>query len=213
MPYIWALQKALRRCKIAKPLSLFQSGSGCSGSLPPRAPAAATRSRWLTLGVTKKRGLPRFVSAKYSLIRLRIYYTIRKYAIASFTELFFRNFQKNSILINFSLCKRLFCLARRALYIFFFLFFFFIFVFFFLFIFYFLEEKEKGGVGEKEKTFFAHKNICSAHCRNSLLRSRRLLPQRGGVRRFSSFPFHAVAYLTFAAFLSGPLRSVSCGRK
>ena len=104
--------------------------------------------------VTKKRGLPRFVSAKYSLVRLQIYYTIRKYAIASFTELFFRNFQKNSILINFSLCKRLFCLARRALYIFFFLFFFFIFVFFFLFIFYFLEEKEKGGVGEKEKTFF-----------------------------------------------------------
>ena len=60
----------------------------------PRAPAAATRSRWLTLGVTKKRGLPRFVSAKYSLVRLRIYYTIRKYAIASFTELFFRNLTK-----------------------------------------------------------------------------------------------------------------------
>ena len=154
--------------------------------------AAVPGSRWLTLGVTKKRGLPRFVSAKYSLVRLRIYYTIRKYAIASFTELFFRNLQKNSILINFSLCKRLFCLARRALYIFFFLFFFFIFVFFFLFIFYFLEEKEKGGVGEKEKTFFAHKNICSCALPNFPAPIEAILAASHCVAAFYAFTFYAL---------------------
>ena len=167
----------------------------------PRAPAAATRSRWLTLGVAKKRGLPRFVSAKYSLVRLRIYYTIRKYAIASFTELFFRNFsQKNSNLINFSLFKRLFCFARRALYIFFFLFFFFTFVFFFLFIFYFLEEKEKGGVGGKEKTFFAHKNICTCALPNFPAPIEAILAASHCAAAFYAFTFyslrgfHTVAY-------------------